>query len=104
MPLSCSSGHVSVTIGKILGEMQFKITDFDGCMYGLVAKHKGNESLPIRKPWRIAYLNSSIASYLNKMCDGAHRHVPCSGSNALYSQGYTPLICKAVWKSLGDCM
>ena len=89
-------------VAEFLAAMKFKFTDFDGCMYGLVAKKKGDESLPIRKPWRLAYLNSSIASYLNKMCDGFHRHVPCSGSNVLYIQGYTPLIWKVVWKSLGD--
>ena len=90
-------------VAELLAEMKFNFTDFDGCMRGLVAKHKGNASPPIRKPWRIAYLNSSIASDLNKMCDGSHRHVLRSVSNALYSQGCTPLICKAVWKTLGDC-
>ena len=54
-------------VAEFLAAMKFKFTDFDGCMYGLVAKKKGDESLPIRKPWRLAYLNSSIASYLNKM-------------------------------------
>ena len=89
-------------VAGLLNDMKFKFTDFDGCMYGHVASYKGNESLPIRKPWRSAYLNSSIASYRNRLCDGSHRHMPCNGSNALYSQGYTPLICKTVWKSIRD--
>ena len=88
-------------VSKFLAEMGFRFTDFDGCMYGLIAKSKGDESLPIRKPWRIAYINSSIGLYLHKTCDGSRKHVPCSGSNALYSQGYTPLICKAIKLSGG---
>ena len=87
---------------RFLETMKFKFTDFDGCMYGLVAKNKGKESFPIRKPWRIAYFNSAIVSRLNRLCGGSHWHVLCHGSNALYSQGYTPLICEAIWMSLRD--
>ena len=53
-------------VSELLAYMQFKFTDFDGCMYGLVAKNKTDESVPIRKPWRIAYIISQIGSYLHK--------------------------------------
>ena len=59
-------------VAKFLETMNLKFTVFDGCMYGLFAKNKGKESLPIRKPWRIAYLNSSIASHLNRLCNGSN--------------------------------
>ena len=53
-------------------------------------------TLPIRHPWRMAYINCDIGKYLNKVCDHNHGHAPCSGLDALYSQGYTPFICDAI--------
>ena len=29
-------------VAEFLAEIKFKFTDLDGCMYGLVANHKGN--------------------------------------------------------------
>ena len=69
-------------------------------MYGLVSKHGGTDRMPTRKPWRMAYLNSTIHRYLYRKCDGLHRRVPCSGSNAICSQGYTPSICDAMHQSM----
>ena len=57
----------------------FKFADFDGCMYGLVASHGKDAGLPIKKPWRIAYVNSSLGEFLHLKCDGSHEHSPCSG-------------------------
>ena len=47
-------------VSQFLKEMKFKHTDFDGCMYGLVSRRGGADGLPVRKPWRIAFINSSI--------------------------------------------
>ena len=69
-------------------------------MYGLVSKHGGTDRMPISKSWRLAYLNSTIHRYLYRKCDGLHRRVPCSGSNAICSQGYTPSICDAMHQSM----
>ena len=73
-----------------------------GVCTGMWQVTRAKESLPIRKPWRIAYLNYSIAAHLNRMCDGSHRRMPCNGSYALYSQGYRPQVREAIWKSLRD--
>ena len=82
--------------------MKFKHTDFDGCMYGLVSKRGGTDGLAVRKPWRIAFINSSIDKYLNLTCDGSYPHIPCNGPDVVYSQGYTPSICRAIMKSVQD--
>ncbi|MFM7986365.1 MAG: hypothetical protein ACKPKO_44345, partial [Candidatus Fonsibacter sp.] len=74
--------------------MKFGYTDFDGCMYGFVST-KNSCSLPLRKPWRVAYLNSTVHEYLHRTC-GSHPHVPCSELDAVFSQGHTPAICNAI--------
>ena len=87
---------------QFLKAMNFKHTDFDGCMYGLVSRRGGSDGIPVRTPWRIAFINSTIGKHLHLLCDGSHPHVPCNGPDAIYSQGYTPTICRAVTKSMQD--
>ena len=58
--------------------------------------------MPISKPWRIAYINSTIPSHLHQMCDGSHPQLPCNGLDAIYSQGYTPAVCHAIMKSVKE--
>ncbi|MFM7980719.1 MAG: hypothetical protein ACKPKO_15505, partial [Candidatus Fonsibacter sp.] len=81
--------------------MNFSDTDFDGCMYGLVSV-KDSNNCPVRKPWRIASINSTLGKHLNRLCDGSHSHVPCNGPDAVFSQGYTTDIWKAIYKSGRD--
>ena len=45
---------------RFLEKYGFKFAGFDGCMYGFVASHGKDAGLPIKKPWRVAYLNSSF--------------------------------------------
>ena len=71
----------------------FKFADFDGC---LVASHGKGAGLPIKKPWRVAYVNSSLGEFFHHKCDGSHEHSPCSGRNTSDTERYTPLIAKAV--------
>ena len=85
-------------VNEFLVKHDFKHTYFDGCMYDLVTKYTGVATLPIRHPWKLAYINCDIGKYLNVICDRSHRHAPCSGKEALYSQGYTPQICEMVRK------
>ena len=65
-------------------------------MYDLVASHGNDAGLPIKKPWRVAYLNSSLVDFLNRKCDGSHDHSSCSGQNVSGTECYTPLIATAV--------
>ena len=87
---------------NLLTELGFQFADFDGCMYGLVARHGSGTSLPIRKPWRIACLNIDLPRYLNLRCDGRHRHAPCASGNALFTQGYTPAIADLIRKCVAE--
>ena len=86
---------------RFLGKYGFKFADFDGCMYGLVAAHGKCAGLPIKKPWRVAYVNSSLGEFLHLKCDGSHEHSPCSGRNTSDTERYTPKIAKAVHQCFG---
>ena len=86
---------------KFLSKHSFAFTDFDGCMYGLVASTGRDAGMPIQKPWRIACSpNSCLPGMLNRRCDGAHDHTPCAGQNTLLTQGYTPEIAAIVHQSI----
>ena len=68
-------------VARFLNIYGFTFADFDGCMFGLVATKGKEAGAPINKPWRVAYLNSSLGTRLNEKCDGSHIHIPCSGQN-----------------------
>ena len=53
-------------VARFLEKYGFKFADFDGCMYGLVASHGKDAGLPIKKPWRVAYLSSSLGVFFNR--------------------------------------
>ena len=87
-----------IAVIDLINKYKFSFADFDGCMYGLRARF--DESLPIRKPWRIAFINVNLRDYLNKICDGSHRHAPCAGRDTLYTQGYIEEICGLLHKAV----
>ena len=89
-------------VSQFLKSMNFKYTDFDGCMHGLVSRRGGSEGLPVRKPWRIALINSIVNNHLNLLCDGSHPHMPCNGTDAIISPCYTHAMCRAIMKSVKD--
>ena len=52
-------------VARFLEKYGFKSADV-GCLYGLFASHGKDAGLPIKKPWRVAYLNSSLGDFLNR--------------------------------------
>ena len=44
-------------VARFLDTYGFTFADFDGCMYGLVATKGKEVGTPIKKPWRVAYVN-----------------------------------------------
>ena len=58
--------------------------------------------MPIRKPWRVACLNTCLPEMLNLTCDGSHSHVHCEGRETLYSQGYTSAICNVIHLAIAE--
>ena len=90
-------------VASFLTKHGFVFSDFDGCMYGLLAQKGRDAGMPIQKPWRVACSpNSSLPHLLNKKCDGSHTHTPCQGQNTILTQGYTPKIVELVHKSITD--
>ena len=78
----------------------FSLTTFDGCMYGLRAAFGKNKGMHIKKPWKIATINTCLPQLLNKTCDGSHSHTPCEGKNTMYTQGYTREIVAIIHKAI----
>ncbi len=90
---------------SVLVKHKFDFADFDGCMYGLVARHGPQVGHPINKPWRIACLNSSLKNSLNLLCNRGHDlpHTRCGGQNTVETQCYnTPKIAQIIHKSIND--
>ena len=82
-------------VRAFLDELGFVSTWFDGCMYGLRARHDKRNRL-IKKPWRMACLNSCLPDLLNKRCDKQHEHYPCQGQDTVLTQSYTHEIRKII--------
>eukprot|EP00969_Alexandrium_andersonii_P327788 14485766-Alexandrium_andersonii.AAC.1 len=80
--------------------MGFVYADFDGCMYGLRPVDPKHSDKFIRKPWRIACLNSSLPKLLHRMCNHQHRHHPCEGRGTILTQGHTRAICSMISQSI----
>ena len=71
-------------------------------MYGLVATKGKEVGTPTKKPWRAAYVNSSLGIRLHAKCDESHIHTPCSGQNTSITEGYTPKIVRIVHECFRD--
>ena len=99
-PRSCSYwGHKAVL--AFCNRHHFVKTDFDGCMYGLIARYGKDKGKCIRKPWRIMCSpNSSLPRFLNLKCDFSHEHARCAGCNTKFTQSYTEGIVKCIQQSL----
>ena len=87
-PKSCAYWH-DKQVTRFLTNWGFATTVFDGCMYGLQSTNPRTVGMPIKKPWRVDYVNSNIGEYLNVRCDGSHQHAVCRGKDAIMSQCYT---------------
>ncbi len=79
---------------KLLRHYGFMFANFDGCVYGLTTSAGGPTAAggiaqPVKKPWRIACLRSTIPLVLTEKCDGSHTHAPCGGRITCGTQGYT---------------
>ena len=87
-------------VHSFMQRLQGRFAEFDGCMYGLSPIAKGFQDLRIKKPWRMACINTCLPERFNRRCDGRHVHLACEGAEVLHTQGYTPEICKIIRSSL----
>jgi hypothetical protein len=88
-------------VSKFLEPHRFEFSDFDGCMYGLTAAHGVRTGHPIKKPWRIASVNSTLPSRLNLRCTG-HQHAICEGRDTIKTQQYTEEIANIIIQSVRE--
>jgi hypothetical protein len=101
LPRGCSYWD-GPRMSNFLQQNGFEFADFNGCMYGLVAKHGPAAGHPMHKPWRFACWKSSLPSDLHVNCSGYHnlRHTRCFGKNAKESQLYTHRTADLIHKSI----
>ena len=71
----------------------------DGCVYGL----KAPAGEPVRKPWHISCLNTTLPKFLSRTCDGSHVHAACAGPELTHTQTYTMQIAGIVHRTLRAC-
>ena len=87
-------------VQDFLRKFGFAFTEFDGCMFGLAASFGPDAGKPIYKPWKVAFINSSLGVFLNMKCDRSHEHARCAGKDTQRSEGYTPQIARCVHSAL----
>ena len=92
-PASCAY-WAEPRVRDFLEELGFTFSRFDGCMYGLRARKDPTKL--IRKPWKLACLNTTLPGFLCRTCNGCHEHLPCESGEAIFTQGYTTRIVKAI--------
>ena len=59
-------------------------------------RFRSDAGMLIKKPWRVAYVNSTLGDRLNLKCDGTHVHTSCSGRNTSETERYAPEIARVV--------
>ena len=69
----------------------------------VLPQNSGDSPMLIRKPWRVACLNTCLPRLL-KTCDHSHVHAPCVGRETLFTQGYTPEICRIIHEAIKQDM
>ena len=57
-----------------------------GCAYGL-QNHKGNF---LKKPWKVALSDQTLANGLQRLCPGDHHHDECLGGSDARDSGFYP--------------
>ena len=55
-------------VEKFLADHNMSSHDFDGCQYGIVSIKRGQEGVPIRKPWRIATNSDAFGCIFSCVC------------------------------------
>ena len=58
-PRGCAYWH-DKAVQKFLVKWGFRFAEFDGCMYGLKSGEPKTYGDPIKKPWRIAFVNCNL--------------------------------------------
>ncbi len=76
--------------------------NFDGCMYGLVAKYGESAGDSMLKHWRLVTTSSVVAGTVNKRCSHVAPHVRIEGRNTKCSENYPSELAKEVHRAFRD--
>jgi hypothetical protein len=74
--------------------------EFDGCMYGLVAKHGDDAGQLLLKPWKLVTTSTRLASSITERCTHNVSHVRIEKRNTKSSETYPHKLAKEVLKAI----
>ncbi len=86
---------------RFVSQYHLLSAEFDGCMYGLVAKHGDHAGQPMLKHWKLVTTSTKVASAINARCGHDVPHVRIEGRNTKCSENYPPKLASCVLKALG---
>jgi hypothetical protein len=95
LPRYCSYWSEPLLTGFI-GEYGLLSSLFDGCMYGLTAKHGDRAGELMLKHWRLITTSPAVHASINAVCDHVSPHVRIQGRNTKCSENYPPRLAKAI--------
>jgi hypothetical protein len=70
--------------------------EFDGCMYGLIAKYGDGAGQLMLKHWKLVTTSTDVASSITMRCNHGDPHVRIEGRNTKSSENYPPMLAKSV--------
>ena len=75
-------------LAQLVSDYSLLTADFDGCMYGLVARYGDHAGLPMLKQWRLVTSCKEVASVITDRCNHDVQHVRIEGRNTKCSENY----------------
>ena len=77
------------------GRFGLSLAQIHGCAYGLL----NSKGAFLKKPWKIATSNKSLATGLNLQCPGDHADAECLGGQDARDSGFYPKkMCERIYK------
>ena len=89
LPRHCSYWSEPL-LTQFVDQYQLTSAEFDGCMYGLVAKYGASAGHAMLKHWKLVTTSIIVASSITLRCNHDVPHVPIEGRNTKCSENYPP--------------
>ncbi len=91
LPRGCSYWSEPL-LTKLVSDYSLLTADFDGCMYGLIARYGDHAGLPMLKQWRLVTSCKEVASVITDRCNHDVQHVRIEGRNTKCSENYPSML------------
>ncbi len=95
LPRHCSYWSQPL-LTQFISDYKLLSAEFDGCMYGLIAKYGDSAGQLMLKHWKLVTTSTDVASSITMCCNHDVPHVRIEGRNTKSSENYPPLLAKSV--------